>query len=184
MKVDCRTGLPITPLTCRHRHCYEHLLLLVPAQQVEIRPADDPSPSIAAQLGEGFPANPSTSMLAQHLEGCPTADPSPSMPSQRSLQAGGSSSKGTIDTPWSALLPPDGFALFSTPGEHSRKPSASTLAGLVLQLMGPDGSHLTSGDGSHLTSGDPLRCLELFGRELLPDWTTWGNEVLHFQEAE
>lgn len=24
-------------------------------------------------------------------------------------------------------------------------------------------------------------CLEIFARYLLPDWTSWGNEVLRFQ---
>jgi len=29
----------------------------------------------------------------------------------------------------------------------------------------------------------PARCIELFARELTAGWTSWGNEILHFQES-
>ena len=28
----------------------------------------------------------------------------------------------------------------------------------------------------------PARCIELFAREMISGWTSWGNEPLHFQE--
>ena len=29
----------------------------------------------------------------------------------------------------------------------------------------------------------PVRGLELFARDMNPEWTSWGNEPLHFQQA-
>ena len=29
-----------------------------------------------------------------------------------------------------------------------------------------------------------LNCLEMFARNLVPHWTSWGNQVLHFQHTD
>mmetsp|Transcript_14271 Transcript_14271/g.36821 ORF Transcript_14271/g.36821 Transcript_14271/m.36821 type:complete len:484 (-) Transcript_14271:1738-3189(-) len=50
--------------------------------------------------------------------------------------------------------------------QHSRKP-------VLLDVLSP----LLATDRA---TPSP-RCLELFGRNLLPGWTTWGNDVLRFQ---
>ncbi|KAM0937711.1 hypothetical protein DsansV1_C24g0182121 [Dioscorea sansibarensis] len=30
----------------------------------------------------------------------------------------------------------------------------------------------------------PARCIDLFARELVAGWTSWGNEPLHFQDSK
>ncbi|TPX32291.1 hypothetical protein SmJEL517_g04582 [Synchytrium microbalum] len=57
---------------------------------------------------------------------------------------------------------PSPYAIFSVPSSHhSRKPS---LEGVLKPYLPKE-----------------YRCLELFARNLLPNWTSWGNEVLKFQ---
>ena len=29
----------------------------------------------------------------------------------------------------------------------------------------------------------PARCIELFAREMMAGWISWGNEPLHFQDS-
>ena len=87
---------------------------------------------------------------------------------------------------WSDL-PGDGFTIFSAPREHSRKPSAAILADLMLGFLGNETSSTGSQDYPMIISQpagytNVLLSLELFGRELHPGWTTWGNQVLHFQQ--
>ncbi|CAI9284216.1 unnamed protein product [Lactuca saligna] len=60
---------------------------------------------------------------------------------------------------------PDGQVLISIPGDYSRKPPV----GEMLREYIP---------GSH-----PARCLELFAREMVSGWTSWGNEPLRFQDS-
>ncbi|XP_043709424.1 methyltransferase-like protein 2 isoform X2 [Telopea speciosissima] len=55
--------------------------------------------------------------------------------------------------------------IISIPGDYSRKPPIGKL--LLDYVPGPK----------------PARCIELFARELLDGWTSWGNEPLHFQES-
>lgn len=56
----------------------------------------------------------------------------------------------------------------SVPSEqHSRKPILADVLQPFLQLAPPEKKD--------------VKCLELFGRNLLPEWTTWGNDVLRFQ---
>ncbi|XP_020530219.1 methyltransferase-like protein 2 isoform X1 [Amborella trichopoda] len=55
--------------------------------------------------------------------------------------------------------------VISIPGDHSRKP--------------PIGNLLTN----HVPGPLPARCLELFARELMAGWTSWGNEPLRFQHS-
>ncbi|KAL0925969.1 hypothetical protein M5K25_004349 [Dendrobium thyrsiflorum] len=50
----------------------------------------------------------------------------------------------------------------SIPGAYSRKPP-----------LGID----------HLPGPKPSRCIELFARELVAEWTSWGNEPLCFQDS-
>ena len=75
---------------------------------------------------------------------------------------------------------PEGFCIFCCPGEHSRKPHLGPL----LQALGITGH---SGFQSPQPDTD-LRLerqqnLELFARELHSGWTSWGNEVLMFNEV-
>ncbi|KAL7600277.1 hypothetical protein Lser_V15G21897 [Lactuca serriola] len=60
---------------------------------------------------------------------------------------------------------PDGQVLISIPGDYSRKPPV----GEMLREYIP---------GSHTA-----RCLELFAREMVSGWTSWGNEPLRFQDS-
>ena len=110
IKTD-RSGRPVIPLDCLHRHCYEPLLILAPINQ-----------DASLQL----------SMLK---------------------------------------IPPDGFAFFDQAREHSRKP----FLGPLIKQLSEKGLFPQS-----LASHEQQ--LELFARELHKDWTSWGNEVLKFQE--
>ena len=65
-------------------------------------------------------------------------------------------------------IPQDGFAFFSKAREHSRKP---LLRSLISELL-----------PSHLHKERCDQQCELFARELQEHWTSWGNEVLKFQE--
>ncbi|KAJ4965216.1 hypothetical protein NE237_017065 [Protea cynaroides] len=60
---------------------------------------------------------------------------------------------------------PGNQVIISIPGDYSRKPPVGKL--LLDYVPGPK----------------PARCIELFARELLAGWTSWGNEPLHFQES-
>lgn len=60
---------------------------------------------------------------------------------------------------------PDGQVLISIPGDYSRKP--------------PIGEMLWE----YVPGSDPPRCLELFAREMLGGWTSWGNEPIRFQDS-
>ncbi|GBG82168.1 hypothetical protein CBR_g34449 [Chara braunii] len=61
---------------------------------------------------------------------------------------------------------PDHFVIISRPGAHSRKPVLRRL------LEG-----FVPGQGV-------VKPLELFARNLLPGWTSWGNEPLKFQDQK
>eukprot|EP00884_Botryococcus_braunii_P017054 jgi/Botrbrau1/4031/Bobra.0016s0038.1 len=61
---------------------------------------------------------------------------------------------------------PRDLVIIAVPGEHSRKPHL----GRLLRPL--------------LTQGSHARCLEMFARDLAADWTSWGNEVLHFQTMD
>eukprot|EP01018_Ginkgo_biloba_P031862 Gb_04126 [translate_table: standard] len=63
-------------------------------------------------------------------------------------------------------MPPDKHVIFSVPGDHSRKPPIGNL--LLNYAPGPR----------------PVRGVELFARELLAGWTSWGNEPLCFQQSK
>ncbi|XP_031478651.1 methyltransferase-like protein 2 isoform X2 [Nymphaea colorata] len=60
---------------------------------------------------------------------------------------------------------PDNQVIISIPGAHSRKPPIGKL--LLNYSPGPR----------------PVKCLELFARELVAGWTSWGNEPLLFQDS-
>ncbi|XP_072979047.1 methyltransferase-like protein 2 isoform X2 [Typha angustifolia] len=55
--------------------------------------------------------------------------------------------------------------IVSVPGAHSRKPP---LGKLLLE---------------HIPGPKPAKCIELFAREMVAGWTSWGNEPLHFQDS-
>ncbi|KAL1207809.1 Methyltransferase-like protein 2 [Cardamine amara subsp. amara] len=55
--------------------------------------------------------------------------------------------------------------IISIPGDFSRKPQIGEI------LM------------KHVPGSQPARCLELFAREMAAEWTSWGNEPLHFQDS-
>ncbi|KAA8537665.1 hypothetical protein F0562_027345 [Nyssa sinensis] len=59
----------------------------------------------------------------------------------------------------------DNQVVISIPGDYSRKPP---LGELLLE---------------YVPGLKPARCIELFAREMIAGWTSWGNEPLHFQEA-
>ncbi|GER42646.1 methyltransferase MT-A70 family protein, partial [Striga asiatica] len=61
---------------------------------------------------------------------------------------------------------PDNQIFISVPGDYSRKP--------------PIGEFLLE----HVLGFKPARCIELFSREMMPGWTSWGNEPLHFQDSK
>ena len=84
--------------------------------------------------------------------------------------------------------PPDGLVMIAVPGEHSRKPQLAQLlqqylpekAG-CLEVCLTIKSCLRSNVGS--TCRQPsLYSLQMFARELIAGWTSWGNQVLHFQQ--
>ncbi|KAF6166579.1 hypothetical protein GIB67_005441 [Kingdonia uniflora] len=56
--------------------------------------------------------------------------------------------------------------IISVPGDYSRKPPIGKLL------------------SDYAPGLKPARCIELFARELLAGWTSWGNEPLHFQESK
>lgn len=60
---------------------------------------------------------------------------------------------------------PDAQVFISIPGDYSRKP--------------PIGEMLRK----YIPGSEPAHCLELFARELLAGWTSWGNEPLRFQDT-
>ncbi|KAK6239259.1 hypothetical protein QUC31_004728 [Theobroma cacao] len=55
--------------------------------------------------------------------------------------------------------------VISIPGGYSRKPPIGEL------LLG------------HVPGVKPARCIELFAREMVGGWASWGNEPLHFQDS-
>ncbi|XP_002510345.2 methyltransferase-like protein 2 isoform X2 [Ricinus communis] len=55
--------------------------------------------------------------------------------------------------------------IISIPGDYSRKPPVGEL------LLG------------HVPGPKPARCIELFAREMIGGWTSWGNEPLRFQNS-
>eukprot|EP00038_Savillea_parva_P026177 m.51961 g.51961 ORF g.51961 m.51961 type:complete len:493 (-) comp7346_c0_seq1:58-1536(-) len=71
-------------------------------------------------------------------------------------------------------VPPEGTFVSVPSPQHSRKP---ILADLLMPYVCP--RDLKGAPG--MEGGPPPQCLELFGRNLLPGWTTWGNDVLRFQ---
>lgn len=85
--------------------------------------------------------------------------------------------------------PPEKHVIVSIPGEHSRKPSV----GRLLFPHVPSSSHASPSSPASSTSpssptspslpSTKVRPLELFARNLLPDWFSWGNEPLRFQFA-
>ncbi|KAH6829202.1 Methyltransferase MT-A70 family protein [Perilla frutescens var. hirtella] len=60
---------------------------------------------------------------------------------------------------------PDNQVFISVPGDYSRKPPIGEL--LLDYVPGPK----------------PAQCIELFAREMIGGWTSWGNEPLHFQDS-
>ncbi|XP_010943156.1 methyltransferase-like protein 2 isoform X2 [Elaeis guineensis] len=59
----------------------------------------------------------------------------------------------------------DARVIISIPGVHSRKPALGKLL------------------WDHIPGNKPVKCIELFARELMAGWTSWGNEPLHFQDS-
>ncbi|KAL7081579.1 hypothetical protein ACP275_14G048800 [Erythranthe tilingii] len=60
---------------------------------------------------------------------------------------------------------PDNQVFVSVPGDYSRKPP---IGELLLE---------------YAPGLKPARCIELFSREMMAGWTSWGNEPLHFQDS-
>lgn len=103
---------------------------------------------------------------------------------------------------------PNGVVMITVPGEHSRKPQLSRLlqpylpakpkclevglccmqaasaSVLMLQSFCKVPASLRMQRWRSVASlTDPCcRALQMFARELTPGWTSWGNQVLHFQQ--
>lgn len=92
--------------------------------------------------------------LAAPAGGCPPGAEPPA------AQTGGQA----VAPPAGFRLPPVQLVLAAVPAQHSRKPH---LGPLLAPHLPPQ-----------------PRCLEMFARELAAGWTSWGNEVLHFQGHE
>ncbi|KAK4481473.1 hypothetical protein RD792_012373, partial [Penstemon davidsonii] len=60
---------------------------------------------------------------------------------------------------------PDNRVFISVPGDYSRKPPIGEL------LL------------DYVPGIKPARCIELFSREMMAGWASWGNEPLHFQDS-
>ncbi|XP_076949651.1 methyltransferase-like protein 2 [Bidens hawaiensis] len=60
---------------------------------------------------------------------------------------------------------PNHQVFISIPGDYSRKPPIGEMLREYIPCL------------------EPARCLELFARELLSGWTSWGNEPLRFQDS-
>ncbi|KAI3460298.1 hypothetical protein Pfo_016961 [Paulownia fortunei] len=60
---------------------------------------------------------------------------------------------------------PDNQVFISVPGDYSRKPPIGEL------LL------------DYVPGIKPAHCIELFSREMIAGWTSWGNEPLHFQDS-
>ncbi|MQL82774.1 hypothetical protein Taro_015234 [Colocasia esculenta] len=58
-------------------------------------------------------------------------------------------------------LPQNNHIIVTMPSAYSRKPPL----------------------GNYIPGPKPARCIELFARELISGWTSWGNEPLHFQDS-
>ncbi|KAG8389971.1 hypothetical protein BUALT_Bualt01G0034900 [Buddleja alternifolia] len=61
---------------------------------------------------------------------------------------------------------PDNQVFISVPGDYSRKPPIGEL------LL------------DYVPGFKPARCIELFSREMIAGWTSWGNEPLRFQDLK
>ncbi|XP_028803032.1 methyltransferase-like protein 2 isoform X2 [Neltuma alba] len=59
----------------------------------------------------------------------------------------------------------DNCVIMSIPGDYSRKPP---IADLLME---------------YVPGVRPARCIELFAREMITGWVSWGNEPLHFQDC-
>nr|QTZ19469.1 methyltransferase 2 isoform X1 [Bixa orellana] len=59
----------------------------------------------------------------------------------------------------------DNQIIISIPGDYSRKPPIGELL------------------REYVPGAKPARCIELFAREMMAGWVSWGNEPLHFQES-
>ncbi|XP_054820068.1 methyltransferase-like protein 2 isoform X2 [Prosopis cineraria] len=59
----------------------------------------------------------------------------------------------------------DNYVIMSIPGDYSRKPP---IADLLME---------------YVPGLRPARCIELFAREMIAGWVSWGNEPLHFQDC-
>lgn len=155
-------GQPMTPLSSQHRHPYESLVLLRRSSDQNLHQHSTDWHAKIHTTGEA-------------MGGCEVFE--------------------------------DGVVLFSPRDPaHSRKPQVGKLlwelmkhsyckasdveclpyggleeqgrvAGPVIQPQPPDMSH------PQCAIFEPLPCLELFAREMQAGWTSWGNEVLRFQDA-
>ena len=82
-------------------------------------------------------------------------------------------------------LPPSATFVSVPSPQHSRKPVLADLLGpLACHKLKPGDIRLCKSELMTKRQQIPQHCLELFGRNLLPGWTTWGNDVLRFQGVD
>ncbi|KAL2932976.1 Methyltransferase-like protein 2 [Bienertia sinuspersici] len=63
--------------------------------------------------------------------------------------------------------------VMTIPGDYSRKPPIAGIPVLPFTV---------STKKEYVPGPRPARCIELFAREMIAGWTSWGNEPLHFQD--
>lgn len=191
-------GRPTSPLESMHRHPYEPILLLRPE-------AGAAAAEAAAAAGQGRPQHPASP--AGQGAGAASSETQERNEDLPHGVAGG----GRPATEQLLRQPEDGRVLYGVPGAHSRKPHLGPLLYEYVQRAAADSAACQDGSNAESSSaarqqgqqeqvpvgagvaaavppvlaGPPggVRCLELFAREMGAGWTSWGNDVLRFQEA-
>ncbi|XP_021720365.1 methyltransferase-like protein 2 isoform X1 [Chenopodium quinoa] len=69
--------------------------------------------------------------------------------------------------------------VMTIPGDYSRKPP---VGGISILLFAASTENLLDLLLEYVPGPRPARCIELFAREMMAGWTSWGNEPLHFQD--
>ncbi|GAQ91207.1 Methyltransferase [Klebsormidium nitens] len=150
-------GETISPLDLAHHRPYEVLVLArAPSEEQDVPSAEREQPSETQHVASAEREQPSEMQQAA---------------SDEREQPFGTHKMNTVESPASSQLTvtpsaPDNFVIVSVPGEHSRKPPLKCLL------------------EKYSAKGASSRGLELFARELTAGWTSWGNEVLRFQDAK
>lgn len=194
-------GAPVVPLPCMHRHAYEQLLLLRPCAAAAAAPAAVGREGASSQqhedlgcsgLGLGHAARMELGGLAAGGgRGCSSQLLQP--PEGRTI---------VTHPATHSRKPPVGPLLYQycmrTPpgqGANDQGNGVETMMDVTRTSVCQAGGHDVAGIGPQVSATQVpaaaagtllpppgMACLELFARELQPRWTSWGNEVLKFNE--